>query len=318
MKDQKNSRRIFLRNISLASAGAAVLPLSMRAESNAGTEKIAACDPTTLDLYGQGPFYTSNAPVIQNSLLAPVNEPGTRIVISGRIMNLDCTEAIGNAEIDIWHADDAGQYDNSGYHLRGKTFTNAQGFYSFETIWPGKYLNGSQFRPSHIHFKITANGFSTLTTQLYFTGDTSIPNDAAASVTSGTYDATARIISLQQNSTTNKHEGQWDIVINAQGTPLSLESLHLNQGIIYSVSPNPFWDTIEIHYGIFNSSKVSLLLYDSLGKEVATIDEKTHDPQKYSTQWTPPSNLAEGNYFLALKVNDMQVHYQKLTKQSAY
>ncbi len=320
MKEQPNSRRNFLRNVSLASFSVAALPIGVRAASELPPEeggKTLACDKTTLDLYGQGPFYTANPPVISNAILAGPSEPGTRIIISGRVMNLDCTEAIANAEIDIWHANDAGQYDNSGYNLRGKLYSNAQGFYSFETIWPGKYLNGSQYRPSHIHFKISAPGFSTLTTQLYFQGDTSIPADAAASVTSGTYDARSRIIPLTQN-TSGKYEGTWDVVIDAQGVPLSVESLHLDKGIIYSASPNPFWDELEIKYGIFNEAKVSLMVYDMSGKEVANLKELQQTPEKYSAIWNPPANLLAGQYFLALKVNDMQVHYLKVTKSAGY
>lgn len=319
-EEQPNSRRNFLKNVSLASLSVAALPIGVRAVSGLNPEdelQTVACDKTTLDLYGQGPFYTANPPQISNNVLAAANEPGTRIIISGRVMNLDCTEAIANAEIDIWHANDAGQYDNSGYNLRGKINANAQGFYSFETIWPGKYLNGSQYRPAHIHFKISAAGFTTLTTQLYFQGDTSIPADAAASVTSGTYDARARIIPLTQN-TNGKYEGTWDVVIDADGVPLSMESLHLDKGIIYSASPNPFWGEVEINYGVFSAAKVSLIVYDMNGKEVANLKELQQTPEKYSAIWNPPANLPAGTYFLALKVNDMQVHYLKVTKTSTY
>ena len=103
---------------------------------------------------------------------------GTRLIISGQVYNLECSEIIPNAEIDIWHANDSGSYDNYGFNLRGKTYSNAQGFYIFETIKPGLYLNGSTYRPSHIHFKITPPGFNTLITQLYFEGDPYIPTDA--------------------------------------------------------------------------------------------------------------------------------------------
>ena len=79
------------------------------------------------------------------------------------------------------------------------------------------YLNGSTFRPSHIHFKITPPGFNTLITQLYFQGDPYLSTDAAASITSGSFDATNRIIPLVTNSNGDL-EGTWDIVIDGNGS----------------------------------------------------------------------------------------------------
>ena len=91
-------------------------------------------------------------------------------------------------------------------------FTKCFLFYIFETIKPGLYLNGSSYRPSHIHFKITPPGFNALITQLYFQGDPYIPTDAAASVNSGSFDATHRIIPLVTNINGDL-EGTWDIII---------------------------------------------------------------------------------------------------------
>ncbi|NUO53667.1 MAG: protocatechuate 3,4-dioxygenase subunit beta, partial [Polyangiaceae bacterium] len=59
----------------------------------------------------------------------------------------------------------------------GKIETDADGHYSFVTIKPGWYLNGDQFRPAHIHYKVSHNDGVALTTQLYFEGDPYIPID---------------------------------------------------------------------------------------------------------------------------------------------
>ncbi len=220
----KKDRRQFLKNTSLMALTALTLPNMVKAELNSKSvsQPPVSCDPTTLDYYGQGPFYSTNAPTILNNQLALANEPGTRLTISGWVHNLDCTEYIAGAILDIWHADDAGTYDNTGFNLRGKTTSNNQGFYLFETIYPGKYLNGNSYRPAHIHFKITPPGYPLLTTQLYFQGDSDIPSDAAASISSGTFDSSNRIVPVSTNSLGQK-EATWDIVIDGKVLLLELK-----------------------------------------------------------------------------------------------
>lgn len=308
-----NSRRQFLRNVTLASIGMALVPDILRRKAKAETTETNSCNPITLDYYGQGPFYTANAPKISNNKLAGDAEPGTRLILSGIVQTLDCTKHIADTKIDIWHANEAGEYDNDGYNLRGVTYSNAQGFYTIETILPGKYLNGSRYRPRHIHFKITPPGYPTIITQLYFEGDTDIPEDAAASIKSGTYDATHRIISINKN-TDGKYEGTWNIAVDGNGATGTGE-IHLNKGIIYSASPNPFTNQVEIKYGVFKPNKVSIQVYDNKGALVAILDERNLQPEKYTASWQPDENLPKGLYWISLKMNDMQVHYLKALKQ---
>ncbi|HZI24611.1 MAG TPA: hypothetical protein VFD46_06015, partial [Chryseolinea sp.] len=60
-------------------------------------------------------------------------------------------------------------------------------------------------RPRHIHVKVRAEGFSELTSQIYFKGDKNLQNDFARSA-----DA-SRIISLNKVEKTLK--GQFDIYL---------------------------------------------------------------------------------------------------------
>ncbi len=310
---ENNSRRQFLRNTAITTLGVGLLPGIVKSEPKPLPAEAKACNPVTLDYYGVGPFYTANAPVITDSQLAKPLEPGTRLILSGIVQTLDCTKVIGNTTIDVWHANKDGAYDNTGYNLRGIIKSNSQGFYIMETILPGKYLNGSAYRPRHIHFKITPPGFPTIITQLYFEGDTDIPGDAAASIKSGTYDATNRIIPITLNGQ-GKYEGTWDIAINGNGT-IGIGDIHLDKGIIYSVSPNPFTDEVTINYGVYNAAKVSIRIFDIRGSLIAILNEENLEPQKYTAIWKPDSNLPEGMYWVVLKLNDLQVHYLKVAKQ---
>ncbi len=317
--NKKDNRRQFLKNASLTALSVAALPTVLKAMSSskndgAQDDSMLLCDQSTEDAYGTGPFYSAGAPTLQNNLLADLNEAGTRLTISGQVFNIGCSEVIPNTLLDIWQANDAGAYDNSGFTLRGKTTSNSQGFYVFETIKPGWYLNGADYRPSHIHFQITPPNFPTLITQLYFDGDPYISIDFAASITSGQFDATHRIIPLTTNAN-GEFEGTWDIVINGSGIPVGTNNMYLDKGMIYSAGPNPFSDRVEIKYGVFQKAKVSLFVYDLQGKIVANLDEQLLDPHKYEVIWEPDSKLPSGHYFIALKINDMQVHYLKVIRQ---
>lgn len=110
----------------------------------------------------EGPYYTPDTPE-RNSLLEE-GLAGTRLILVGHVLDQDCQPLI-NAWLDFWQADTNGEYDNTGYVLRGHQFTDAQGRYYLETILPGLYAS----RPiEHIHVKVRPEGGAELTSQLYF------------------------------------------------------------------------------------------------------------------------------------------------------
>jgi protocatechuate 3,4-dioxygenase beta subunit len=109
----------------------------------------------------EGPYFTRNSPE-RASLLEP-GMPGTKLVITGSVVDTSCNP-IPRALLDFWQADDAGEYDNVGYRLRGHQFADEQGRYTLETVVPGLYPG----RTRHIHLKVQAPNQPVLTTQLYF------------------------------------------------------------------------------------------------------------------------------------------------------
>jgi protocatechuate 3,4-dioxygenase beta subunit len=112
----------------------------------------------------EGPFYTPDTP--ERTSLREAGMAGTLMTLTGFVLATDCTPVEG-ALLDFWHADDAGEYDNEGYRLRGHQFADEQGGFVLETITPGLYTG----RTRHIHVKVQAANQPVLTTQLYFPGE---------------------------------------------------------------------------------------------------------------------------------------------------
>lgn len=122
----------------------------------------------------EGPFYKAGAP--ERGVLVEKNLPGTPLTLSGRVLNTQ-GKPLPGAILDLWQADSEGVYDNEGYRLRGKVRAGRDGRYNIKTIVPRYYSAGSQIRPAHIHFKVSAEGTPVLTTQLYLAGDPYLDKD---------------------------------------------------------------------------------------------------------------------------------------------
>ena len=123
----------------------------------------------------EGPYYTPDTP--ERHSLYEDGMPGTRLTLVGYVLDANC-KPLANTWIDFWQADANGEYDNSGYRLRGHQFTDAQGRYYLETVVPGEYPG----RTEHIHFKVQLQNGNVLTSQLYFP-------DVAANQSDGIFDA---------------------------------------------------------------------------------------------------------------------------------
>ena len=104
-------------------------------------------------------------------------------------------------------------------------------------------------------------------------------------------------------------------LLTIMGIVAKRHNIHLDKGVIYSASPSPFINHIEINYGVFTKSKVTISVYNIEGEIVANLDERILEPQKYSVSWNPHSNLPKGHYFIAIIINDLQVHYRKIIRK---
>jgi protocatechuate 3,4-dioxygenase beta subunit len=111
----------------------------------------------------EGPYFKAGSS--ERASLVEAGMAGTRLTLSGRVTTATC-QPIAHVLLDFWQADSSGNYDNSGYRLRGHVFTDAAGNYRIETIIPGLYTG----RTEHIHVKVQPPGGQVLTTQLYFPG----------------------------------------------------------------------------------------------------------------------------------------------------
>jgi len=112
----------------------------------------------------EGPFFKPRSP--ERADLRESGMKGRACELSGLVLTRGCRPVQG-ALVDLWHADSTGEYDNSGFRLRGHQFTDADGRYRLKTVVPGNYDG----RTRHIHVKVQARGGAELTTQLYFPGE---------------------------------------------------------------------------------------------------------------------------------------------------
>jgi protocatechuate 3,4-dioxygenase beta subunit len=166
-----------------ATGAAATSPTST---SQSDVEISARCTapatPTTEST--EGPYFKAGSP--EKASLVTAGMEGTRITLIGVVLTKSCKPVAG-AKVDIWQANAKGEYDNSGYTLRGYVRTDANGQYRIETIVPGLYPG----RTPHIHVKVEPPGGRVLTTQLYMpnvpsnAGDGIFRQDLVMQITQG-------------------------------------------------------------------------------------------------------------------------------------
>jgi protocatechuate 3,4-dioxygenase beta subunit len=163
----KPTRRRFLLDSGIV---AAAWELSRRAALGQELKPTPSCrdgdEPTVRQ--GEGPFFKPKSP--ERSDLRGSGAQARPAELSGFVLTRSCRPLPG-VVVDLWHADEKGEYDNVGFRYRGHVITGPGGTYQFRTIVPAVYSG----RTRHYHVKVQAPGSRLLTTQLYF------PNEPANS-----------------------------------------------------------------------------------------------------------------------------------------
>ncbi|MCW5911451.1 MAG: intradiol ring-cleavage dioxygenase [Cyclobacteriaceae bacterium] len=132
-----------------------------QAQHNRQTEKkIDDCEEGWCELIFEGiPSRLS-----WQTTIAPSNEPGEPLIISGTIYKLDGKTPAPGVILYVHHTDNKGYYSPAPNqtqgirhgHLRGWMKTDANGRYEFKTIRPKAYPDRSE--PQHIHPIISEPG----------------------------------------------------------------------------------------------------------------------------------------------------------------
>jgi catechol 1,2-dioxygenase len=138
---------------------------------------LACKPPTEPDVLG--PYFRKGAPY--RAKVTPPHEPGTTLLISGRVWGIDSRRPINGTVIDIWQANSEGHYDNEdpkhppapgAFKNRVRLITDEHGGYEYETIHPGPYkMDPNTWRSPHVHYRVTHERYKRLVTQLFFRGD---------------------------------------------------------------------------------------------------------------------------------------------------
>jgi hydroxyquinol 1,2-dioxygenase len=148
-----------------------------------------------------GPFHMTESPRRELGDTIDLVGQSEPCVVTGQVVDPDGRPLPG-AALDVWQADDHGAYDvqepdkQPAGNGRGLFTAEAGGQFWFRTIVPsyypiptdgpvGELLDATRrhpYRPAHIHFIVSADGYQSLTTHIFVDGTPYIDSDAVFAV----------------------------------------------------------------------------------------------------------------------------------------
>jgi protocatechuate 3,4-dioxygenase beta subunit len=173
MEGDRITRRASLAKVGgfvAAALGASAWKLGSAAESDGAGPAAVASGAVSCVLapeQTEGPYYIANEKLRRN---ITEGRPGTPLTLRLRVVDASTCKPIKNAAVDVWHCDALGAYSGFGSGSGNRTFmrgiqhTDANGFATFQTVYPGWY----QGRTVHVHVKVHVRGNVVHTGQLYF------------------------------------------------------------------------------------------------------------------------------------------------------
>ena len=104
-------------------------------------------------------------------------EPGRRIRLAGRVVDMLTGKSLPGALMQLFHTDASGEYrpgmDAGGGagnpRLWGYLRTDAEGRFTVDTIMPERYTNSGV--PRHVHYRVWAEGYPQLKSECFFDSD---------------------------------------------------------------------------------------------------------------------------------------------------
>ena len=101
--------------------------------------------------------------------------------------------------------------------------------------------------------------------------------------------------------------------VASEDDPLINDQNEIPNGFdISSVYPNPFNPSVNITFSLSALEQVNITIYDSIGREIATLFDGIKERGTHEVIWTPEVSIASGNYIIIMETpNDM--HTSKVT-----
>ncbi|MET8829214.1 dioxygenase [Streptomyces sp. NPDC004610] len=155
---------------------------------------------TTTESTVLGPFWAAGSPLRPYGATIAERPAGPPTWVHGRVTGPTGTPLAG-AVLDIWQNGDDRLYavqdpDAPAHHLRGRFHTREDGSYAFLAVRPTAYsipddgpvgrmlsvAGRHAWRPAHLHLRVDAPGFQSLTTHIFDADSAYLDSDAVFAV----------------------------------------------------------------------------------------------------------------------------------------